>query len=218
MSAADMFAVQKDEVSPVASAVLPALLGLADSAARDTSVYQSLKSWNYEMAKDRTEPTKFQALLTKLMVRLVEDEVKNQEVINVLIDAPAFSEFIVGVFRMSPDTEVQRKRWCDDVRTTVRETCEDVISSLFIELDKQSFSKWGSAHEIQLSHNPFSRSKWRFFFHKVTPVGGSPDSIHSFDFHRSKGFGATSGPSIRLVIDLGNPDGSYWGLETVSVM
>lgn len=210
-----MAEIQLDDFSPVAEAVLPMLLLLADNSAQATKAYAALKTWDYQMNKNAIAPTMFETLLTKLMVTLVEDEVKNREVLNALLDAPAFSEFFVSLFKHNASAEAARKRWCDDIRTERKEQCEEVVSRLFREMEETSWSKWGNAHELQLAHNPFSRSRWRFFFHKAVSTGGAPDAVHAVDFRRGEGFGAISSPNIRLVIDLGNRDASAWSLETV---
>ena len=208
-----MVAIQRDEFSPTAAALLPALLLLADEKAKQLAVFSALHTWNFVMSKDQVEPTMYEEVLTRLAKRLLEDEIKNSEVLDSLLNSQGLLTFLIKTFGREGNGSAER--WCDSILTPVKENCTHQVSTVLQEVSKLHLSKWGSAHEVQLAHNPLSARKWRFFFHRTVPVGGAGDTLHVEGFSRSEGFGATVGSSLRLVMDLGTGKG-VWGLATVS--
>ena len=214
LSIADMVAIQKDEYSVVAAAILPTILSYANESAAVTLAYQSLVHWNYVMSKEAVEPSLFQVLLTKLMRSLISDEVLNEQVLDAVVDSPAFLDFVYVLFEGSE--RVDRERWCDQVKTKEKESCRGLISRLLLELDRQSVPAWGQLHETQLPCFPFSSSIWlRPFLHHTVPAGGAMDTVNARDFRRGKEpqFTSWSGPNIRLIMDMAGE--GVWGIETV---
>ena len=212
LTAAMMVAIQRDEYSPTAEALLKLLLPLADEKAARLAVVSTLKQWDHIMSKDRVEPTIYEEILTRLVKRLLEDEIKNSEVLRSLINSQGLLTFMIRTFATNGNGNPER--WCDSILTSTRETCSQLVSSVLQEVNKLHLPKWGTAHEAQLAHNPLSGRNWRFFFHRTVPLGGGGDTINMQSFSRSEGFGATEGSSLRLVMDLGTDKG-YWGLATV---
>ena len=214
LSIADMLTMQKDEYSEVAAAILPTILKYANTSATATLTHQSLSHWNYVMSRDTVEPSLFQVLLTRLMHRLVADEVRNQQLLEALIDSPAFLDFVYVLFEGNENKE--RERWCDEVSTEAKESCAQVISTLLLELDRVSLRPWGELHEAQLPSFPFSQNYWlRPFLHRTVPVGGAMETVNAREFRRGKEpkFPSWSGPNIRLVMDMAGE--GVWAIETV---
>ena len=214
LTAAIMVSIQRDEYSTIAATLLPAILSFADEKARTLSVYSALQKWDFIMSKDKIEPTIYAELVSKLLRNILEDEVRNTEVLNALINSPSALHFLTVIFGSSTGNKGP-ERWCDSVQAAGSVTCSQLISSILQELNKKHHLKWGIAHEISLSHTPFSNSNWRFFFHRTVPIGGSTDTVHVEWYGRSRGFEVNIGSSLRLVMDLGTGRG-YWGLATVS--
>lgn len=212
LTAATMVAIQRDEYSPTAEALLPSLLKLADDKAAKLAVVSTLNQWDFVMSKDRVEPTIYEEILTRLVKRLLEDEIKNTEVLRSLINSQGLLTFMIRTFKLNENGGPER--WCDSILTSTKESCSQLVSSILQEVNKLHLPKWGTAHEAQLAHNPLSGRNWRFFFHRTVPLGGGEDTINIQSFSRSDGFEATVGTSLRLVMDLGTDKG-YWGLATV---
>jgi len=217
--------MQLDEVSPIARDVLPTLLALTESYARDSPLYSKLSRWNYVMSKEAPEPTMFHTLVGRLMHVLVQDEVQDNNTVSALLKSYKFTDFFYSLFSQSPalirsgSDFHNATRWCNNIHTPKLETCSDTISQVMQEVGKNAdFRPWGEVHEIQFSHVPFSAHRWlKMLFHRTAPSGGSADTLNSRPFPQGSGFKTTHGPNIRTVMDLGSGKG-YWSLDTVRLI
>lgn len=219
-----MVKMQLDELSSIAKGVLPTLLALADSKAKETVLYSKLSRWNYVMSKDAIEPTLFHLLVENVMKTIVQDEIHEQTTLQALMKSYKFVDFFYTLFSQPAALISEHKdvhnatRWCNDIHTAPIESCSMVISKAMQEVSSQisDIRPWGEVHEIQFSHMPFSLNRWlKVLFHRSAPSGGSTDSINSRGFSYGTGFSSRHGPNIRTVVDLGTNRG-YWAIDTVS--
>jgi penicillin G amidase len=105
--------------------------------------------------------------------------------------------------------------WCDDIRTTRRETCDDVLAmsleSALWELYKlrgdwsMASWNWGAVQTARYEHTPFSDMKpFGKLFERRVGNGGSENTINvaGSSFAGAEGYLQNHGASFRQIISL----------------
>ena len=74
--------------------------------------------------------------------------------------------------------------------------------------------QWGKLHRVTLRHQTLGSSGIgpieRLFNRGDWPVGGGPAVVNAMAFDDTRGYRVTAGPTMRMVVDLGDPDNSQW--------
>jgi penicillin amidase len=147
--------IQLDALSLMARDLLPRLLAIkAPSGAAEQQALKKMRAWDGVMARERAEPLIFTAWLRELNRSVYGDELGP-----LLADywtlRPAFMASVLD----------GRFIWCDDVRTSGREDCSEMISgSLKRSLAQLAASfgadretwRWGAAHPASFTHSAFA--------------------------------------------------------------
>jgi penicillin amidase len=207
--------MQADVVSLAARELLPRMLAIHGQSLEANDVLKWLAAWDGAMLAGRAEPLIFNAWLREFDRALYADEL-----------GAAFrgqwrsrALFVTNVLA---DRDGQA-RWCDDVRTPLTETCDELLAgSLEKSLgelrrrygDDPNRWKWGTAHEARLRHRPLSRSTWlRRYFDVSVPSGGDDYTINrgQMDYgDESAPFENRHASSLRAIYDLADPQASLF--------
>ena len=168
-----------------------------------------LAAWDGSMAADRAEPLIVTAWWRELAFMLYADELGADFRQNWSPRAP----FVQGVLK-------RHSAWCDDVRTSRVETCDEILSESLDRALRDLRRRFGDdvrspgnggAHAAQHRHRPFSRSSvLARFFDIAVP---SPGDAYSLNVGRSD-FSDEAAPcanrhaaGYRAIYDLADPAG-----------
>ncbi len=180
----------------------------------DAAAVRTLKSWNYEMARDSIAPLIFMAWLRESMIGIYHDDLG--PVFDLWFKARA--NVMLGLL----DGE-NRRDWCDDGDTSQKESCADMLAAgldrAIADLedrygaDRQTWT-WGSVHKSAGAHTPFSRVPVlnRFFDVRVDSAGGpfTLDRGRTRLKNADTPFLNTNGSSFRGIYDFADLDRSTY--------
>lgn len=220
-SIADSQALQRDTVSTAARELLPLMLAVPAKNPRAAKAVAMLKSWKHEMKRDRPEPLIYATWQRHLAQALISDELGGRKAHDYqrLVHRPG-AKFLVRAL-------IERKRWCDDIRTDETESCPHMLEkSLTSALDELAAAlgpalsdwRWGDMHRAVFAHPVLSH---------VPVVARLADlSIESDggDYTVNRGMTAGQGHAVppthldgsgyRAIYDLGDLDNSRFMIAT----
>lgn len=212
-------ALQHDEFSGAAAALVPLFLALAEPAGMDGDAKHALSllhGWDLRMARALAAPLIFAAWLAEVNRGLYADELGN-----------LFQPF----FGLRPGTVAHmltnRPAWCDDVTTTPVENCGRIVAAALLRAlddlarrygDDMEDWRWGEAHRAVFGHILLGR----------IPVLKRLADIHietgggSFTVNRGRHsianaeapFAANHGSGYRAVYDLSDLSNSVFSVGT----
>jgi penicillin amidase len=203
LGVADVRSIQLDRVSLQAAELLPVLLETkpADVASRDA--LSRLRAWNREFAPDSPAAAIYAAWYSGL-ARMPQDELGSTPLGTVR------SRFLVNALQADSP-------WCDDVRTTARETCagirtatlRDALSFLHDRLGPDTARwRWDRLHRARFPHGVFEAVRGlRSLFSLETGQGGDASTVNVGAYRLDGSFRMTDGPSYRQIIDLSGEGG-----------
>jgi penicillin amidase len=208
--------LQKDVRSEVARDVLPLMLKGIPASSPVAQYAAMLASWDGTMAADRSEPLIFNVWYRELGKLVYADE----------LGPELFAEYRDGralfMTNVLSDKDGQ-SRWCDDVKTTERETCAMQIERALVSAmaniktgfgDDASKWRWGTVHYAHSRHQPFNQNKWLSPLFDIELA--SPGDSYTVDVGRFKiaddehPFQSIHAPSLRAIYDLADPDKSMF--------
>lgn len=173
VSAGEAAAIQLDQQSGIAQALLPFLRDLAGRDDEQRRALAMLAAWDGQMLPDRPEPLLFAGWYTAFRQSLIADEVAD--------GGEPRAEVVAHLVLTRPG-------WCDDVRTTTVESCADLA---LVALDAARAAlqvnhgrdlatwRWGPAHQAQLGHEPFRRLPvLAGLFGRTIAVGGDATTVN----------------------------------------
>jgi penicillin G amidase len=193
--------MQADVVSLAVQELLPRFV----AALPEHAVVKKLAAWNASMDAERTEPLIMTAWWREFARTLYGDELGD-----------AFrgawgqrASFVHNVL-------AGQSHWCDDVRTPAVESCDALLAAslqrALTNLEKHG--KWGEAHVAHHRHRPFTRVAWLApLFDIRVPSGGDAYTVNAgaMDFaDEAEPFANRHGPSLRMIVDLADPQASVF--------
>ncbi|WP_437905384.1 penicillin acylase family protein [Sorangium sp. So ce327] len=213
-------AIQMDVRSGTAELLLPALLRAASPTSEaQRALLDRLRAWDLQMRAGAAEPLIFAAWLRELSRQIYEDELGD-------LFGPAFGERLAFLRNVLSDVDGQA-RWCDDVRTEPRESCDEAAGRAFQRAiayleeryggDPATWS-WGAAHPARSQHAVLGGvpvlSRW--FDVEVASAGDNHTiNLGGYSIGDEDGpFVSRSGPGFRAIYDLGDPERSVFMLST----
>ncbi|AZG14353.1 penicillin acylase family protein [Cupriavidus pauculus] len=221
-------AIQKDVVSLAVRDALPLLLAApvasdASRPARERALFDGLRQWDGTMAADRAEPLVVTAWLRELSRLLFADKVGDAQFVR-LWDQRNVQLPMLNAMR---DPAGQGAFWCDNSRTTARETCADTIGLAWqralADLDTRYGSdpdkwRWGKAHTARSEHKPFGKVPYLAgLFNVRVPTGGDTYTVdvgrHSLRDEKAP-FENTHAASLRAIYDLADLSASRFMSST----
>ncbi|WP_425566589.1 penicillin acylase family protein [Planomonospora alba] len=213
VDAAAMAALQSDTHNGFARFLVPALLELqvAGPAGRAREL---LRDWDGSQGAGSAPAAYFNAVWRHLLLETFGDELPEGA-------RPGGGDRWFEVVRVL----LQRAGdpFWDDVRTDVRETRDDMLrralALAYDELDARlgpepGAWRWGELHTLTLVHGSLGTSgiapvEW-LFNRGPFRVGGSDDAVDATGWDVQEGYAVSWLPSMRMVVDLADPDGSRW--------
>ena len=209
LTADDFAAIQADTFSLHADTLLPLLLkNVPQPNASDEPAIAMLRGWTRDARGDSGAAALFQAWLLHLTPAIAGDELG--PILTADYMGPDRSSFVARFLAKtlaSPDSA-----WCDDVRTPVREMCQDaVVTALHAavaDLTRQlggdmSRWRWDAVHRAVFPHQGLdSVSLLRPLLSRSMPHGGDWSTVnvgavvanHPYDQHSISGY--------RQIVDL----------------
>lgn len=149
--------IQADVTSLAAIKVLKHFKNIKVQDQQTQKLIELLNAWNGEMKANRSEPLIFNVWLREFTRLLYEDELGKAF-------ARAWDQRMVFSLNVLNNKNGE-SRWCDDIKTKEKETCDQLIESAFSKAKKylqqtygQDLTKWqwGNAHIAHSTHRPFS--------------------------------------------------------------
>ncbi|MCR6688062.1 penicillin acylase family protein [Cellulomonas sp.] len=216
ITAADVSALQGDERSPYADVLVPALLRLDIDDTFDDDGQELLRTWDHVASEDSAAAAYFAAVWSTLLELAFADDLPDG-------DSPNGGSRWLEVVRSlldDPDSP-----WWDDRSTPgVVEGRDEVLTRAMVtarrELTQQLGRdaedwRWGRLHVAAPEHPVLGGSSVPGLVRRlVNPepieVGGGSSIVDATAWDASAGYGVTAGPSMRMVVDLGDLDSSTW--------
>ncbi|MGB8276310.1 MAG: penicillin acylase family protein, partial [Alphaproteobacteria bacterium] len=206
--------IQLDAVSPAVPDLLPLLLAVPATTAREAEAVAMLRSWDGTMSRRRPEPLLYSAWLLELTRVIAADEL-----------GPFFASFRNPDPLFLQEVLTERQDWCDDLATGARESCGDAIATaLASALDKLTAAygrdmtawHWGRAHRARflnhiLGHVPLIGP----FLEPVIGTDGDDTTVNRGTYAATDAglpFVHRHGAGLRAVYDLADLDGSLFAL------
>ncbi|HJY46086.1 MAG TPA: penicillin acylase family protein [Propionibacteriaceae bacterium] len=177
---------------------------------------RTLVGWDYSAAKDSAAAAYFNVICHNIFKLTFRDELPEED----LWPTGGDRWYAVLTILIS-DVE---NPWWDDVRTPDKiETRDEILLAAMTNARKEITSlmardtdqwQWGKLHTVQLKNPTLGKSGIkpieRLFNRGGYQVGGGPAVVNAMAFDDRKGYVVTSGPTMRMLVDLGDLDASRW--------
>ncbi len=205
----------RDDTIGVAVEVVPALLKVKVSDPWIAEGQRTLVGWDYSSAAESAPAAYFNVVFHNILELTFRDELPPDQ-------WPAAGDRWYAVVATLVDQP--RNAWWDNVSTTDRiETRDDILLAAMISARKELTSlmardtdewQWGKLHYVRLRSQTLGSSGIRpvesLFNRGHYPVSGGPAVVNAMAYDDLSGYQVTSGPTMRMLVDLGDPDASRW--------
>lgn len=204
-------AMQSDIMSPMARDLIDRMTAISPSDPDSAAAVEALSRWDGVMAADTREPLLFVAWLRRLQSAISDDDL-GELASEARHLRPRFIDRVL--FRDGG--------WCDDIRTTPTETCDQILETSLeqglsdirrIAREQNLPETWGAFHAARFV-NPVTSAipgvGQELGIRKVQ-VGGGNDTLNRAGMRAGDPdhpFAAIHGPGYRAVYDLGDLDRS----------
>ena len=212
LSLDDVARMQFDNRNGMAPQLVPALLAVSLSG-RPARAQALLRGWDYQQGAGSAPAAYYNAVWRHLLSRLF-DELPSQsrpggddrwfEVVRALLSDPGSA-------------------WWDDKRTPAAESQADVLRAAMRDAtgelaerlgDDPADWRWGALHTLTLRNQSFGESgiapvEW-LFNSSAAETSGGQDTVNATGWDASVGYEVDWVPSMRMIVDLSNLDGSRW--------
>lgn len=221
LTADDMSEIQMDQWSVFADTLVPVLLEVTLPEGYDSDGQELLADWDKSMDADSAAAAYFAAVWRNLLATTFNDELPQ----SMWPDGGSRWLAVIQGMLDNPNDEF----WDDKSTVAVVESRDQVLTEalvsarqdLTVELGKDTSDwEWGTLHQLKLEHlvlggsgvpapvaaymNPFP-----------VKVGGGSSIVNATSWDAASGsFDVTSGPSMRMVVDLADLDASTWVVVT----
>ena len=221
MSVAQSEALQYDDTVRFAEQLVPRLLRLkventsATPASWIAEGQQTLVGWDYSTPPDSAAAAYFFVVVHNILERTFRDQMPEE-----LWPTGGDRWFAVLTTLM----EDSSNPWWDDQATEDRvERRDDILRAAMTDARKELTSlisrevagwQWGKLHRVSLQHQTLGASGngvlERTFNRGDWAVGGGPAVVNAMAFDDTRGYRVTSGPTMRMTVDLAEEDSSVW--------
>ena len=212
-------ALQQDELSGAAAALVPLFLTLADPSRLDENAKRALslvRGWDRRMARASAAPLIFAAWLGEVNRGLYADELGD-----------LFQPF----FGLRPRTVAhlltKRQAWCDDVATSAVEDCGGIVTAAFSRAlddlarrygDRVENWRWGEAHQAVFRHIVLGRvpivKRWADIRIETGGGGFTVNRGRHNVANANEPFASNHGSAYRAVYDLSDLSNSVFSVGT----
>ena len=177
---------------------------------------RTLVGWDYSATKDSAAAAYFNVICHNIYKLTFRDELPEEELWP--IGGDRWYAVLTILIKQVEDP------WWDDVRTPDKiETRDEILLAAMTNARKEITSlmardtdqwQWGKLHAVQLQNPTLGKSGIKpielLFNRGGYQVDGGPAVVNAMAFDDRKGYGVTSGPAMRMLIDLGDLDASRW--------
>jgi len=214
---ADFTAIQLDDWTPIDEILRPWLLTIELPNDYSATGQQVLRDWDGYMGADSTEGAYLMATWRHLLQDTFWDELPQS------IRAKETSRWAVVMQNMlqEPDDSF----WDDRATLNIRESRGEVLRNVLMSARDEMTTRisknpidwqWSKLHLLRLQNpvlgNPTNNIVLRHFANlPVVGLAGSSLTVNATAWDAGAGnFEVTTGPTMRMVVDLGNLDASTW--------
>ncbi|MDN5771946.1 MAG: penicillin acylase family protein, partial [Microlunatus sp.] len=213
--------LQLDETVRFAGELVPRLLKLKIEDTPTTPAswvaegQQTLVGWDYSATSDSAAAAYFFVVVHNILERTFRDQMPPE----LWPTGGGRWEAVLTKLMREPNNP-----WWDDENTKgTIETRDDILRLAMTDARKELTSlvsrdtsgwEWGKLHRVTLRHQTLGSSgisavEW-IFNRGDWAVGGGPAVVNAMSFDDTAGYQVISGPTMRMVVDLDDPDASVW--------
>ena len=221
LTSADMSEIQLDQWSVFADTLVPVLTKVPLPAGYDSDGQALLADWDRSMDADSAAAAYFAAVWRNLLAITFNDELPES------MWPEGDSRWLAVIQGMldNPNDEF----WDDKSTVAVVESRDQVLTEalvsarqdLTVEIGKDTSDwEWGKLHQLKLEHLILGGSGVpapiaAYMNPAPVKVGGGSSIVNATAWDAASGsFGVTSGPSMRMVVDMADLDASTWVVVT----
>ena len=204
-----------DDTIRFAADLVPILLKIKVADPWVVEGQRTLVGWDYSASKDSAAAAYFNVVCHNILKFTFRDELP-QEL------WPAGGDRWYAVLTML--MKQTQNPWWDDVTTKDKiETRDDILLAAMINARKEITSlmardtdqwQWGKLHKVRLQNPTLGSSGIKpvedLFNRGDHQVGGGPAVVNAMAYDDRTGYAVTDGPTMRMLIDLGDLDASRW--------
>lgn len=217
MDVDDMRTLQGDDWSAYAAILVPVLLDLRVDDSFDAAGQELLRDWDYRMDAGSDAAAYFAAVWRNLLQLTFWDDLPDT------MRPEGGSRWLAVVQQMLDDPD--DSFWDDRSTVSVVETRDEVLTQalvsarrdLTVELSKEPTDwAWGTLHTLSLQHPVLGGDSVPGLVRRLVNPGtvelsGGSSVVDATAWDAGSGsFAVTTGPSMRMVVDLGDLDASTW--------
>lgn len=213
LTVADMGRMQTDTYDTNAAELVPYLLRTRIPSAVQPA-RNLLRGWDFREPTSSAPAAYFNAVWRHLLARTFGDQLPTDERAS---GGGRWFEVVRSLLDHPDDP------WWDDVRTSARESRDDMLRAAMVDADHElrgrlGFTpghwRWGALHTLTVRNQSFGESgigpvEWLFNGHPVG-LGGGNGLIDATSYTADDGYAVQVAPSMRMVVDLGDLNRSRW--------
>ena len=203
----DFHAIQSDTFSLHAQELLPHLMAhVHPTGPADVTAIDLLKHWNMDARADSAAAAIFEAWFLRLAPAIAGDELGDFGTSTYQGRFSFITRFVMNVL------DTPASPWCDDVRTPMRETCDDDVTAALhqaiAQLSKemgaeQSRWRWDTVHRAVFPHQGLDTVPvLHTLLSRSMPNGGDWSTVNVGPVDVDHPFNQISIPGYRQIIDL----------------
>ncbi len=210
-----MKAAQADVLSPAVQRLQTLMISMAQAGAGvDNSILDQLTAWDGRQTVDAAEPLIFAAWIREAVRGIYADDL-----------GPVFERYFdarpQALIRVLEGKATSRD-WCDDKRTTGRETCAQVLADALGRAVKdlearfggdRSKWRWGTAHVAVSEHRPFGLMPTLApYFNVEVPSPGGDETLNrgKSEWNDARPFANRHASSFRAIYDFADLERSLF--------
>jgi penicillin G amidase len=205
-----------DDTIRFAEDLVPVLLRIKVSDPWIAEGQNTLVGWDYSSGTDSAAAAYFAVVFHDLLKRTFRDELPESL-------WPSGGDRWYAV--MTHLLQNRDDPWWDDVTTDeVRERRDDILLAAMNDARRELTSlmardsdewQWGKLHRVTLRHATLGRDTApglvrRAFNRGSFPVSGGPAVVNAMGFDLRQGYRVSTGPAMRMLVDLDDLDRSRW--------
>lgn len=212
-TAEDQIELLKDELDVFARELTPVLLRKLKKSQEIQEKVRSMEKWDFVMSRESKPAALYNRWVIEIGIALMKDKVKDDILYSFIRNQVMTNNF----YNFFQDYYIKNIDWlCDNPKTQVNETCEDLISLAFNKAAEYVGDKtWGQLHGLTLKHIPFSDvTGLKWIFERKQEMGGNSNTIHATYINWNSTLEVNQGPGMKLIADMGNTSALYLSIES----
>ena len=205
--------MQMDSRNPNAEFLVPQLPPPSDDPFQ-AAARALFDGWDYDQPADSAAGAYFNGFWRHLLALTFHDQLPE-------VDWPDGGDRWFEVVRLIWADE--SADWWDDVSTPPREQRDDIVATALVDARTELTNRlakdpqrweWGRLHQLDLEHQPFGTLGIavieRLFNRGPLELGGGGALVDATAWNAANGYDVVWVPSMRMVVDLADLDGSTW--------